>query len=501
MAFTGKLAKVSRYSSLAGFQHSWFFICRLAAFGSRASLKYPAVHIGSAKAAIVIAAMSFALMLPALWNGYPIFYFDSIDYVVTTFRWTIPVYRTAPYGFFVGIAHLAGSVWAVPAVQCAIVAYVLYEARTVVGAALSAPQAAIAFGLLILFTALPWHTSQIMPDAFTGAAILLALMLVIGEPDIGRARRLVMIVLLGIAGSLHPTHLAVLGGLVICCWALNALGHRGLPFVRLTVWPVIAALILGVAISLAANWATTKRVFIAPPTAPLLTMAVLFQKGLAQQYLRENCGPDSPRRSVLCRFRGQHPYDANQFLWHNDKFYRMGGWPVMIEEAPHVLQEIVRRYPLEVGQVIVELIVEQLVTFKTGEGFRIMFGFIDSEIKKHFPDEFSAFSAARQQQVTDDTPGAMEPLASIHSAVGLAGLLGAAAGLFSAWRRRDALAVTVVSLVLLAYGGNAILCGAVSNPADRYGSRIIWVVGLCALFALIRARIAVAERETPSYVH
>jgi hypothetical protein len=467
--------------------------------GLRARLKSSAVHISGVKAAGVIAVMTAGLMLPALWNGYPIFYFDSVDYVVTTYRWTIPVYRTAPYGFFAGIGHVAGTVWAVAAVQSAIVAYILYNARTVLGAALSTAQAAIAFALLIVFTALPWHTSQIMPDAFTGAAILLVLMLVIGGPGLGRARRSVMIVLLGIASSMHPTHLAVLGGLAICCWAMNGLSRCGLPFLRLTVWPVIAAMVLGVAISLAANWATTKRVFIAPATAPLLTMAVLFQKGLAQQYLRENCGPDNPRRSVLCRFRGQHPYDANQFLWHNDKFYRMGGWPVMIDEAPHVLKEIVRRYPLEVGLVIVELIAEQLVTIKTGEGFRLMFGFIDSEIKKHFPGEFESFAAARQQQVTDATTDVLEPLASIHTAAGLAGLLGAAAGLWLAWRRRDALAVTAVSLVLLAYGGNAILCGAVSNPADRYGSRIIWVVGLCALFALVRARAGEAGRETPSY--
>jgi hypothetical protein len=40
-----------------------------------------------------------------------------------------------------------------------------------------------------------------------------------------------------------------------------------------------------------------------------------------------------------------------------------------------------------------------------------------------------------------------------------------------------------VSLALL---GNAIVCGVISGPHDRYGSRLVWIATLAVLIAVFR---------------
>jgi hypothetical protein len=67
-----------------------------------------------------------------------------------------------------------------------------------------------------------------------------------------------------------------------------------------------------------------------------------------------------------------------------------------------------------------------------------------------------------------------------------------------AWRRRlpaeiGALAATC-TLALL---GNAFVCGALSNPHDRYGARMVWIAVLAVALALVRTIGDALRAETP----
>ena len=39
-------------------------------------------------------------MLPALWNGYPLFFYDSIDYIESSMTFKAEIWRTLPYSLF-----------------------------------------------------------------------------------------------------------------------------------------------------------------------------------------------------------------------------------------------------------------------------------------------------------------------------------------------------------------------------------------------------------------
>ena len=53
-----------------------------------------------------VAASAALLAGPAIWNGYPIVFFDSLDYFWTSLTGEFLVNRTMPYGAFLALTHL-----------------------------------------------------------------------------------------------------------------------------------------------------------------------------------------------------------------------------------------------------------------------------------------------------------------------------------------------------------------------------------------------------------
>ncbi|MGE5475913.1 MAG: hypothetical protein ACM3Q1_04610, partial [Bacteroidales bacterium] len=67
--------------------------------------------------------VAFGLLAPAFWNGYPLVYFDSEDYVEISFTWQPIIYRIMTYGAFVGIAKPFGTLWVVVWAQALMMAW------------------------------------------------------------------------------------------------------------------------------------------------------------------------------------------------------------------------------------------------------------------------------------------------------------------------------------------------------------------------------------------
>jgi hypothetical protein len=406
----------------------------------------------------------------------------------------MPVYRTGGYGVFALIGREAGTLWAVIAVQCLIVSYVLYEARRVFLPALKASTAVVLYLAILVLTAAPWVSSEVMPDVFTTPAVLLTLMLVQREHPLGRARTAIFVLLLAIAITAHPTHLGIVGGLAICAVVIDWLARRGWSLARLKIRALSVALALGILFSATSNWIMTDKVALGPRTTTLLMLAVSFQDGLAQRYLAETCGKEDERQSILCPYRDVMPKTSVDWLWHNDYFWKLGGWePLMAESADDVIA-IFKRHPVDFILASAKLMAEQLITVRSAEDFEGMQDFISAEIKKYYPHENDAFLSARQQQIAAQTRP-LEPMNLVLVPVMLGSVL-ALAGLALWAGRRDPTVATMAALVFLAYIGNAFICGAVSNPADRYGNRIAWGCAATLFACLIRLRSD--ARENPS---
>jgi hypothetical protein len=61
---------------------------------------------------LAVVAIALLFLAPAIWNGYPLVYFDSEDYVNISFDWQPIIYRVMTYGAFVAIAQPFDTLWA-----------------------------------------------------------------------------------------------------------------------------------------------------------------------------------------------------------------------------------------------------------------------------------------------------------------------------------------------------------------------------------------------------
>lgn len=429
--------------------------------------------------AAVVGGAAALLLVPAAWNGSVLYYPDSVDYVHLPFSFDLPIYRTMPYGIFAGLARLTGTVWTPVAVQALAVAWSLREGLAVFLPGREARLLVPLTALLCLFTGLPWAVGGLMPDAFTGLAVMAVAVLAYGR-NLSPLRRAVMAAILVVAVAVHTSHVALASGLVLCLFGLAGMARRWpmLPRPRIG-WPA-AAVVAGVTTIAGIHWVTAGRPFIVQPSNVLM-LARLVQDGLAKQLLDEDC-PARPDLYRLCAYRDKLPPTANAFLWSGDAIPpRLGGWEGLETEATTILHETWKRYPIRHLEVAARLTMQQLAGFSTGDGTVDIEWLIGEALGRYYPADATRYKASRQRKGIDFAPvNALQvpALALFQFLLPVA--------LVVAWRRRRGEAAVFLVILVLAFLGNALVCGALSNPNDRYQSRLVWLAPFGLAIALAR---------------
>lgn len=435
--------------------------------------------------ALVVAVAAVVLAAPALWNGYPLLYWDSADYMTMPFTGEVPAFRTVSYTIISVFGALSGTLWTPVALQCLLVAWLLHETL-----AAFAPERVrvalvpVACGLTV-FTALPWFTGQIMADTFTGVLVLGLAALAFGRRA-GTVRRSLLVAGLAVAVAVHTSHIAVAAGLVLVFATLRGLAlFRRWRWISADVGLPAAALAVGIVLAVAANAALTGRVFVSQSTNNLM-LARLVQDGIAKRYLDTVCPKGEALR--LCKYRKHLPGTANAFLWFPGPFYELGGWasPAVKKEAQLIVSDSLRLFPWEHVKAAADLTLEQLFMVDTGDGVvkldTIHAGdsveknpFIPKILRKYYPGDLPAYWASGQRAGID-----FGWINAVQVPLVFLGYLALPVVMVLAWRRRDRLAAGLALVVLLGLLGNAFVCGALSNPNHRYQARIAWT----ALFAV-----------------
>lgn len=453
-------------------------------------------------------AAAVILALPALWNGFPLLYWDSIDYMVMPFTHDIPPFRTASYSLMTAFAVLAHSLWAPVAIQCLITAFVLRETLDAFSSVPARRALLPVTALLSVFTALPWMSGQLMADAFTGLVILPIAVLAFAPPQ-SRLRRLGLLGVTVLGVAVHTSHLALAAGLTLVFAAMIVVGRRfpRLDALRPRVALPAAAVVLGGLLAGVANWQVSGHFHIAQSNA-LLMFARTLQDGVGHRYLAEMC-PQNPlldgKPLRICDYRDRLPHSANSFLWAPGPFYELGGWSSlrMKEEAAFIVRDSLKRYPMDHLRGAVDLTWRQLWMFKSGDGLigldtihqgertTVKSMFMPRAIADYYPADLPAYWGSEQRYGVD-----MRELNALHVAVGALAVLGLGVCLTLAWRARDHRQTGLMLTVTLAVLGNAFVCGALSNPNDRYQARVIWAAVLaCGLVGAQRLVIAAERRD------
>jgi hypothetical protein len=330
--------------------------------------------------------------------------------------------------------------------------------------------------------------------------ILGAYLLLFRGGRLGKARLCWVMGLTGLAVACHPSHLGLLGGLLIAASLFKLFQHTLFAGLRSSVpAPRPEAVVIdirrgliGLAVALglivAGNFVLTGKLFISKSGSVFL-FARLMQDGIVQREMNETCPPAGSENWRLCAYKNRLPKNANAWLWGaGSGFHALGGFAnqAQQDEDRRIVVESLRRYPVMNLRAAVYDSALQFLQFKTGDGIEPQLAILEPNFKQTIPQQVPAYLKARQQRGLIR----FKTLNLIHVPVGAMSVLGILLLLQHALVRKDWDGGLLPALVLLGLIGNAIICGTFSNPHDRYQSRVIWLPSLVLLLAVTRDRRA-----------
>ncbi len=425
------------------------------------------------------------LLVPAIWNGFPLLFYDTGAYLGRYFFDVLSPGRSAVYGMFLGVARWP-DFWPVVFIQSAIAVWIVSLFLRAYGLG---NRPGVLVGLIAFFTvatSLPWLTGQLMPDFLAGLAAVAVYLLVFRAAQMSRWESGGLILLIATAASTHNATMMVLFAMLAVGIAVHLLRPHLVPAIGLA--RTLGAIVLSVVMLFTANFAVTGKL-LWTPGGTAFVFSRLVHDGIVHRFLEDNC--PNPRYE-LCKHRVQLPHHANDFLWHQGAegpFASIGGFDGGADEMREIAIETLWQYPGLHVRTALKSTLLQLVEVGTGWGIVYdvwdAYGHIENLVPKAVPAAHSALQ--RHNQLPFDTINLLhEPFALISLAL-------LALMLLLAWRRPNfanhdfgqygPLAGTFTVAIL----ANAFVCGVLSNAHDRYGARIAWIAILVVAVAALRA--------------
>lgn len=439
---------------------------------------------------LAIGASTMLLLLPAVYNRFPLIFPDTDIYLDIAYGRTWSVDRSGFYGLIlkpiVSPTATGVGLWLVIVVQVALVATILTAiVRKLVPSATLLAVVAMTAGLGLL-TSLPWHAGQLMPDAFAGPIILIAWL--VASRDVGARGSPLLWLAITALMLLHYTYVGlaavtvavtlVLRGLLDTSW--REIGKRAIAAL-IAISAVLAAQITvnGVQFS---RWTVS-------PMGSWFLFARLHEDGLTGRWLERHCGQSAPK--PLCDIRQSMPEDSQNLLWWTES-------PLTrhIQEKvgePEFWSWIDMLQTAVIGSIRDEPVAFLTASIKSTASQFVSFGSVDDQCPRQCqsprlfeqrPDVTAPLLASRQLQ--DQIPKrAIRIVAGTVAAFGLLLLLPIT---WRAWRRGDIEALTLLTAVAFGLLANAAVTGALSDVQERYQSRVVWLAPMLCLVVLMRWR-------------
>jgi hypothetical protein len=419
------------------------------------------------------------LLAPALWNRFPLLQYDTGGYIARWYEGTLEESRSTVYGLFLNLLTWP-DFWPAVVVQAAATVWLLALVLRVHGLGARPRVLLVTVAMLALVTTLPWLAGQLLTDIFAGLSVLALHLMLMHADALGRSERIGLFVFIAFAATTHGATLLMLLGLV-AAGALVAIATRGLvPAARLG--GALAAIALSAVLLFGANYIVAGRLAWTPGGIAL-AFGRMLNDGIVAKFLDEHC-PDL--RFRLCAHQADVPRDADVFFWGERLFNELGRFRGLNEEMETIVIESLRAYPALQLEMALRAAATQLVMVRTGYGVNTEIWHTYGMIENFVPAAYPAMKAARQQR------GELDPLFPslnrVHVPVALGSMVLLLGLIALGWRRDQfgdlgVLAATVALAIL----GNAVICGVLSGPHDRYGARIAWLAPLVLLVAALRA--------------
>ena len=436
---------------------------------------------------LAIAVSAVLLLWPALWNGWPLIFSDTADYlwVWTQPEWFRPI-RPPAYGWLIGPLHQGRTLWPVVAAQALLTAWLMWLLARRAGLTPAAFVAVVA--AVALVTGAPWFASWVMADALSAPMVLAAVILALG--GLYRLEAFSAWLALIAAAAVHLTHLPALAALIAALLLLR-LAWRGAPVRLAGLGAILAALVIAPALNLAANRVAHGEARLAFGSSVFLG-ARLVGGGLMQRWLAAHC----PLPGVtLCGDRDALVADSDHFLWNpgspvwrDRNFFRLEAELAAIN--PRVISA---HWPEFVAGGLARA-ARQLVTARVGTDLSVRVNEDRALLARLVIPRFAealgpaAGEALARARQTNEEIARVWP-AVVAGPVSFAALpLLVFAFALSAAARHSPVAVCAVAALAAAIG-NAVAVGMGGAVHDRYAARLMWLFPF-ALALLVALRFS-----------
>lgn len=329
---------------------------------------------------------------------------------------------------------------------------------------------------------LPFYVAFLMPDVFAPVLILLLALLVACAPNMTRFELAIAVLLGSLAVTVHLSHLAIalLTIPLVAAFALVSKGEKRWLATLATV--VIAA--AGIAEQAVLRIAAKEQMDAEIIYRPFLT-ARLIQDGPGLSYLEDYC-PNTEEPSCILYDALRLSEDPLRLTATNISFSKnpsTGSFQFLsASEQIGVAQDQFRFFVA----VFLDRPFETAAAFATNVVRQMLLGSVDMTLQtdaivnrnEGFPG--MAFGSFEHGPLTADTNW-------LATADAVHGALYVISALFLAWvlitRRLPKPVALFIWMILLGVLVNAIVTGGLSQPANRYGARVMWLLPAAAALA------------------
>jgi hypothetical protein len=437
--------------------------------------------------AFSLVVLCAAFLAPALLNGQPFLYPDSVQYyhaganalrklvslispdyeqyrlLSAADAHGISTHRSVYYGVLFVVAHYAGGAWGLAVLQALISGSAL---MLVLRHIWPAPvYAQVLAAALIAFTSgLGFFSMTAMPDAFAGLVIIAMAMSL--RTSLGPVERHAWLLLVFVGCLFHKCFVVLAAVLLGFCVVLlyRELGRRRSQFLRLGAAIAFAA--FGHLAVIETVQAITGHETIQIP----FLLARLVGDGTAERYLAAEC---PVHHYTTCKYLSRMPMTENEFLWTAPGKTAMGRATkeeklAISREADEIALGTILMFPLTQAQISLRNAAVQFADVGVSE-----FSLAPITLS---PDTTSLRSDLDSYRSSRVAKGTM-PLGAISMMMTIVYWASLAAGIGMAFLRLRTLgtlpAVLVVGLI-----ANAFICGALAGVFDRYQGRVVWLAPL-----------------------
>jgi len=423
-----------------------------------------------------LGAAVLVMLAPAVWNGFPFMFYDTGAFIEMAIQGGFKPERSAFYSIFLSAFWPRFSLWPAMVAQVLMTVLVMAAFARALLPSLSPKRFLALMMLLAAGTGLPWCAAEVLPDILAPLTVLCLYLLGFHSAALGWPHKAALIVVAVLGLTSHASHLGLAAGLVAVV-AFMQVATRRLTLASASPRVGLPALVFALSLLslVASNFARTGDMFVSR-SGPAFLLGRLVQDGIAKRVLDDTC-PASGYR--LCAYKDNLPKDANDFLWGwESPFQSLGDFAGMADESGSIIAESLKRYPMLHLKTAIANTMEQLTTFETGDGIEPLNEVPVPAIARHLPGQLEGYRAARQQNNKIE----FRWINAVQVPIGALSLAALAAILVRSARRRDwSDRIFLPAFLLIALFGNAFICGALSNPQDRYQSRLMWAASFVVL--------------------